>query len=701
MNQREIEVRNLAYIGLAVVLALTSCVSAPASPAIIVTADETFMPLPTSTTMPAPTERTSSTGTPTIPAVAFTPLEAVPVSAHPLSLTEHNAGTEMKRLNIIGTGTAHDIKFSPDGKRFAVATGRGVYLYDGSTFEQNGFIDVNDSVSAIAFSPDGNVLAVAVDGKASLWNVSSGQQMMNFDGALVSISKLAYGRGGYVAAIGGTCRGCGSPQLAMILWNAQTGRQIFMQRDIWYLTQALEFTPDGRQLFFGGQNGVTVIESETGEEVEVENWMKTRAPYNMIFNADGSNLFISSFEDTNLALNMNTEARSTLSFCDGELAGVGNYGVCFKKQQVVAFDLLTGEEIKNIDTNIDAPSYSNILLAISPDGRFLVYGEGDIVRVVSVKDDVIIRNLDFPEFDDVETGLMFVNGFERYLVAMRYPAGQITLIDLQTNENVIVIKMECCEITGFAFAPDRRTVAILGDHILQILNVDSRQVIYESKFQSDFSGPIAFSPDGTKIYLSHSFENYILEFDLITKSLEKVGENFYAYSYADPFATDNFHFNSRGNLVVLEYEKSADGQNPSFRDLTTDQTIVLSYNAIGDPQFVESFALNHDDTYLVFGNTEGIFVWDTTSNRQLLYLDKHERRGGDGWMGAIKSLMFSPKSDLLVSIGWDQTTRLWNIKSGIELRTLNVCCSASFTPDGRYLVTAGDGVIRVWGIPEP
>ena len=96
----------------------------------------------------------------------------------------------MKRLNVIGTGTAHDIQFSPDGKRFAVATGRGIYLYDGSTFEQNGFIDVNDSVSAIAFSPDGKVLAVAVDGKTSLWNVISGKQLMSLEGGMVGIGKL-------------------------------------------------------------------------------------------------------------------------------------------------------------------------------------------------------------------------------------------------------------------------------------------------------------------------------------------------------------------------------------------------------------------------------------------------------------------------------------------------------------------------------
>ena len=73
-------------------------------------------------TLPPPVTE-SPTGTPLIPTVTFSPLEVVPVSAHPLTLTEFNAGTEMKRLNVIGTGTAHDLEFSPDGTRLAIATG--------------------------------------------------------------------------------------------------------------------------------------------------------------------------------------------------------------------------------------------------------------------------------------------------------------------------------------------------------------------------------------------------------------------------------------------------------------------------------------------------------------------------------------------------------------------------------------------------
>ena len=76
--------------------------------------------------------------------------------------------------------------------------------------KSTGFVDIDDSVSAIDFSPDGNVLAVAVEGRVSLWNVLSSQQMNALEGGIVDVYELAYGPGGYVAAIGNYCRGCGS-----------------------------------------------------------------------------------------------------------------------------------------------------------------------------------------------------------------------------------------------------------------------------------------------------------------------------------------------------------------------------------------------------------------------------------------------------------------------------------------------------------
>ena len=289
----------LVYFVILITLLLSGC--APATETPVPISDVNVIPSEISTNS-HPTATEFPTETPIIPTAIFSPLEVVPVSAHPLTLTEFNAGTEMKRLNVIGTGTAHDLEFSPDGKRLAIATGRGVYLYDGSTFEQNGFIDVNDSVEAIAFSPEGNVLAVAVDGKVSLWNANTGTHLIDLDGGIVDVYKLAYGVGGYVAAIGGDCRGCGSSNQAMILWNAKTGRQIYSQRNIYFTTIALLFSSDGEQLIFGGR-GVKVIETKTGSEISTYSSggplvsAAIDVPFDFVFSKDDERLFVTAMKN--------------------------------------------------------------------------------------------------------------------------------------------------------------------------------------------------------------------------------------------------------------------------------------------------------------------------------------------------------------------------------------------------------------------
>ena len=249
---------------LVTVFVLAACVPTAASPTSVATvlpsATSTITPVPTSTVTLVPTV----TATPVLtelqvttrifPTATVTPMTVVPVSAGPLTLTEFNAGTEMKRLNVIGTGTPHDIEFSPDGKLFAVATERGVYLYDGITFEQKSFLDLNETVDAIAFSPEGDTLAVAVNGKVGLWSVFSGQKLLQFEGEVFSVSSLAYGQGDHVAAVSWGEMG---------LWDARTGHQIYEEENFenGYGTRAVTFTADGKQLVFGGKRGITTVES--------------------------------------------------------------------------------------------------------------------------------------------------------------------------------------------------------------------------------------------------------------------------------------------------------------------------------------------------------------------------------------------------------------------------------------------------------
>lgn len=66
------------------------------------------------------------------------------------------------------------IAFSPDGRRLAVATSMGVWLYDAKTFDELALlIGHKEEVTVVAFSPDGTKLASgSVDGTVLLWDVA-------------------------------------------------------------------------------------------------------------------------------------------------------------------------------------------------------------------------------------------------------------------------------------------------------------------------------------------------------------------------------------------------------------------------------------------------------------------------------------------------------------------------------------------------
>ncbi len=427
--------KKVIYFVLAITLLLAGCT--PATEIAVPTSDIAVNPSETSTTIPPPTATKAPTKTPMIPTATFTPLEVVPIPEHPLALTEFNAGTEMKRLNIIGTGTAHDVKFSSDGTRLAVATGRGIYLYDGATFEQNGFIDVNDSVSAIAFSPDGNVLAVAVDGKASLWNVNSGKQMISLDGGMIYISKLAFGLGGHVAALGGECRGCGTAVVGMILWNVATGQQVYVEHDIYYDTSALMFTKDGEKLIYGGNKGITTIDSNTGKLLKIYEGSKdANFPFNLEFNNDKSHFIISTFfrNEITMIADEATQVETPLYECGLQIARAKEIGACIKDKNMVIFDGMIGQKIRDFDIDANIDEFQDFVL--SPDGGFAIvysyYGHYGVYIIDTITGN-IIKTLDITDFTSAQVGIANIDGSEKYIAATLGSNGQADIYDLQTG----------------------------------------------------------------------------------------------------------------------------------------------------------------------------------------------------------------------------------------------------------------------------
>ena len=72
-----------------------------------------------------------------------------------------------------------------------------------------------------------------------------------------------------------------------------------------------------------------------------------------------------------------------------------------------------------------------------------------------------------------------------------------------------------------------------------------------------------------------------------------------------------------------------------------------------------------------------------------------------GHRGRVASLAFAPDGETLASASDDGSVRLWTVKFGRSLRTMQSYTgelrAVSFAPDGRHVATAGnDGLVRLY-----
>jgi WD40 repeat protein len=289
-------------------------------------------------------------------------------------------------------------------------------------------------------------------------------------------------------------------------------------------------------------------------------------------------------------------------------------------------------------------------------------------------------------------------------------SGEIKIWDVETLVVLQTIPVQE-RMSSLLFHQDQRTLVSYSYYdpdVVSLWDVQTGQLSHRFDLGGIRGQYLALSPDGLSVaFFSRitSADFRVSEFNLQTALLKNTRYSFTFYMDTAP----PFSYTADGDLLVLSYARD---NKLHLLDLTNNTDLVLPFPFSDLEEMVmafaniEAMAISLDGKYVAGGGVNGtIYIWDKSTRTLMHQIDAHEIQITDGWMGGIRIMEFSPNSYLLVSVGYDGVVQLWDAKSGRLLRQLlSTCnhigsCYAGFTPDGRYLVTAGDGVIRVWGLP--
>ena len=217
----------------------------------------------------------------------------------------------------LGKGKLHDIKYTPDGNRIAVATDIGIWIYEAQTGKELTLLTGHtDRVTSLGFPADGRFLASgSFDRTVRLWDIDTGKQTAVFAGHWGGIAAIVVSPDGKSVVSGG------SWDSTLILWDTETGEQIkchirytdnlIRRFKIWLdksrtvpdpnAIEVLAFSPDGKTFVSGHRDSTLRLwDAETGRKSATVKDHKRGGIDGLAFSPDGNMLASSTMDGTML-----------------------------------------------------------------------------------------------------------------------------------------------------------------------------------------------------------------------------------------------------------------------------------------------------------------------------------------------------------------------------------------------------------------
>jgi WD40 repeat protein len=598
----------------------------------------------------------------------------------------------VEELLKLGKSELLGIAWDPDGTFLAVGTGSGIFLYDGETMDQMGFLDVGYA-SAMAISPDGQMIATGYDENITLWDTTTGELLKTVPFVREQIQGLTYSADGQVLVAASTHRhnpnDVFSPVLAYIdRFNTSTGSHIstlsmkdpegepfFFPR----ITHGGEYTLNlsfeksyiydahsGRLLHevpyeFQAYLGVDLMAGIGDSGIEIWDIATNELVNTLVISGDVANLGFSETGET-----LFTQNGSTLTLWDpltgdvleehtwanrpiGQLLVNPSFTrvAVVAEEQVSLLNMEDGELIGEVSGFYESPH----AFALSPDGMSVAFGSGHTSYSSVYLGTWNLYTGERSLFGDQPMQSLTGVGFMTFLpdgqlLTNEYEESHLLLWNVQSGEHQKVLRVES-EPSTFTVSPDGSTLAT-GHY--QFLDLWDRST-------------------GASISSIGVFPSSILDI---------------AFSAGG----DMLAFASSGMVTFGGYEDFA-----VLWDVENDQELQ-AHHLFGENNHIGDVAISPDGEIFAYSVGQTIVLRDVNAASSLGRLLGHE--------GRIEDFTFSPDGILIISIGEDSTLRFWDVQATKLLHTIDVLADGmALTPAGDMIVIISGGSLRIWGIPSP
>ena len=549
----------------------------------------------------------------------------------------------------------------------------------------------DDSITSLDFHPSESwLLSASQDQSVRMWDLETGETIWTRS-INAAAKSLAIDPRGHWAAAGGVHRG------TVWVWDCESGKQNFRFEGDGSPVLVVEFDRQSHRLAAGFEDGKIRLWDLGTTQPQATTLVHSGSVNSLAFFDDGR-LVSGGLEGLSVWNGAESRAQSILLAGEAEFTGVQTLALSAAGDELVVgsqsgsiryWETSTLEEISSDHLNLGSPV---TFLAFTSDDHHLLAGiENQGLGSVDQSLRLLSRRTGQP--------IAWTEGHVDRVRQLAFNANGSRLVSLAADNSIRVWNSERGElitrITGhrgviqcIATSPDGSLLASSGaDNTVRIWEVETTREFTSPRIFESTVGGVAFDPSGEILATATKDQ---IQFWKVEKSklvaadrktIEIDGESLQGRTLAfGPAGSLIACATTRGGIFLWSAETGE--RVADLRVGGTKPVVGIQFSADGTKLAV------HADDYQAF-------VYDLTD-------PKTPQKIATVHQNEMRSLVFSPGGDLLVSGGYDPTVILWDVSTSRQICQIEGhhggIDSLAFAPDGQTLASSSSGAVYAWKV---